>query len=608
MAAVHTLARRAARAALSKTCLGTRALHARVGTGIGPRRLQACNGLGALSALPPGRGDIPRARETFFNKQLFPSTHLYSTMTIRPKQYLISVDVGTTSTRAIVFDDAAEAVLTHQTEYEQIYPHPGWHEQRLEDLIGTVHECLEGVAAKLKDKGISKDQIPAMGITNQRETTCVWSRSTGKPLHNAVVWPDTRNTVTVRLLSLKSAQGADALKERTGLPLSTYFSGTKLRWLIDNVDAVSAAHEADDLMFGTVESWVLWNLTGGLDGGVHLSDVTNASRTLLMNLKTRAWDPECLSFFGFRSSMLPRIVSNAEVYGTVATGAFAGLPIAGMIGDQQAALVGNKCVEQGSAKNTYGTGAFMLFNTGHDIVPSNYGLLTTAGYQAGPDAEPVYALEGSIAVAGSSIQWLRDQLELITSASEVGELAAKVKDTGGVYFVPAFSGLFAPYWDDTAAGTIVGMTAYTNKCHIARATLEATCFQTRAILEAMAKDSKQMLKALRVDGGMTNSDICMQLQADILGIAVERPVMRESTALGSAICAGVGMGLFGWDLARPETLARVNVQGKTTFEPQIEESERAWRVRGWDRAVQRAMKWKEDDARATRTPETMARL
>lgn len=324
-------------------------------------------------------------------------------------------------------------------------------------------------------------------------------------LTSAIVWPDTRNTVTVRLLGLKTKHGSDVLKEKTGLPLSTYFAGTKLRWMLDNVDAVKEAHDKDDLMFGTVESWVLWNLTGGVNGGLHLTDVTNASRTMLMNLKTLQWDDECLKFFGFRDKILPKIVSNAEVYGKVSSGAFEGLPIAGMIGDQQAALVGNKCVELGSAKNTYGTGAFMLFNTGHEIVPSNYGLLTTTGYKAGPDAKPVYALEGSIAVAGSSIQWLRDQMELISSAKEIGELAGKVKDTGGVYFVPAFSGLFAPYWDDTAAGTIVGMTAYTNKCHVARATLEATCFQTRAILEAMAKDSKKTLKVLRVDGGMTNS-------------------------------------------------------------------------------------------------------
>lgn len=276
--------------------------------------------------------------------------------------------------------------------------------------------------------------------------------------------------------------------------------------MLDNVDAVKEAHDHDDLMFGTVESWVLWNLTGGLKGGgLHLTDVTNASRTMLMNLETLQWDPDCLQFFGLRPACLPKIVSNAEVYGEVCSGAFKGLPIAAMIGDQQAALVGNKCVETGSAKNTYGTGAFMLFNTGHEIVPSNYGLLTTTGYKAGPDAKPVYALEGSIAVAGSSIQWLRDQLELISSAKEIGELAGKVKDTGGVYFVPAFSGLFAPYWDDSAAGTIVGMTAYTNKNHLARATLEATCFQTRAILEAMAKDSKKPIKVLRVDGGMTNS-------------------------------------------------------------------------------------------------------
>lgn len=289
------------------------------------------------------------------------------------------------------------------------------------------------------------------------------------------------------------------------LPLSTYFSATKLRWLLDNVPEVQKAHDSDDLMFGTVESWVLWNLTGGIDGGLHLTDVTNASRTMLMNIRTTEWDKDCLDFFGIRASCLPKIVSNAEVYGKISCGSFKGLPIAGMIGDQQAALVGNKCVELGSAKNTYGTGAFMLFNTGEEVVPSNYGLLTTTAYRAGPNATTKYALEGSIAVAGSSIKWLRDQMELIKEAADVGKFAEQVKDTGGVYFVPAFSGLFAPYWDDSAAGTIVGMTGYTNKNHMCRATLEATCFQTRAILEAMAKDSRKQLSVLRVDGGMTNS-------------------------------------------------------------------------------------------------------
>ncbi|TXT08913.1 hypothetical protein VHUM_03041 [Vanrija humicola] len=515
-------------------------------------------------------------------------------MTITKTQYLLSVDIGTTSTRAIVFNEAADAIATHQVEYDQIYPHPGWHEQRLEDLIGTVYTCLDGVATAVVSKGIQLDQIPALGITNQRETTCVWSRSTGKPLYNAIAWPDTRNTITVKQLALKSEIGIDAVKEKTGLPLSTYFAGTKLRWLLDNVPEVRAAHDSGDLIFGTVETWVLWNLTGGINGGVHLTDVTNASRTMLMNLRTTQWDKDCLEFFGINASVLPKIVSNAEVYGKINRGAFAGLPIAGMIGDQQAALVGNKCIEIGSAKNTYGTGAFMLFNTGEAVVPSNYGLLTTVGFQAGPNAKPIYALEGSIAVAGSSIKWLRDQLELVQSAPEVDKLAAKVKDTGGVYFVPAFSGLFAPYWDDTAAGTIVGMSAYTNKAHICRATIEATCFQTRAILEAMAKDSRKELSVLRVDGGMTNSDIGMQIQSDILGIEVERPDMRESTALGSAICSAVALGLFGWSLSKPETLKNVNTSGKTVFRPQNNEADRAWRVRGWEKAVQRSRGWKDD--------------
>ncbi|KAL1407183.1 Glycerol kinase [Vanrija albida] len=513
-------------------------------------------------------------------------------MTIDSKpEYIVSVDVGTTSTRAIAFDATAAVVATHQIEYDQLYPQPGWHEQRPADLIGTVHLCLDGVAAALAAKGIGLDQVPGIGITNQRETTCVWSRSTGLPLYNAIAWPDTRNTGTVHELASRSPLGTEALKAKTGLPLSTYFSGTKVKWLLDNVPEVRTAHDTDDLMFGTVETWILWNLTGGVHGGLHLTDVTNASRTMLMDLRTTAWDPECLAFFGVREAALPRIVSNAEIYGSITSGAFIGKPVAGMIGDQQAALVGNKCVEQGSAKNTYGTGAFMLFNTGDRPVPSTHGLLTTPAFRVA--GQTAYALEGSIAVAGSSIKWLRDQMEIISTASDIDPLARKVENTGGVYFVPAFSGLFAPYWDDSAAGTLVGMSAYTNRAHIARATLEATCFQTRAILQAMAKDSGHKLSVLRVDGGMTNSDLCMQLQADILGIDVERPVMRESTALGSAICAGVALKRFGWDLARPETLREVNVAGRETFRPQNDDADRAARWRGWERAVERAMHWKE---------------
>jgi len=510
-------------------------------------------------------------------------------------EYILSVDIGTTSTRAIVFSGTAEVIATHQLEYDQIYPHPGWHEQRHEDLIGTVYTCLEGIDKAFTEKKLNKSDIKGIGITNQRETACVWSKKSGKPLTNAIAWPDTRNTSTVRSLAAQSEKGLDALKAITGLPISTYFTGTKLKWMLANVPAVKEAHDSGDLMFGTVETWVLWNLTGGLDGGLHLTDCTNASRTMFMDLKTLDWSEEALKFFGVNRDCLPKIVSNAEVYGEVSSGAFKGFKIAGMIGDQQAALVGNKCVETGSAKNTYGTGAFMLFNTGKKIVPSNAGLLTTPAFKAGPNADPVFALEGSIAVAGSSVKWIRDQLGLIGDSAEIGELASQVKDTGGVYFVPAFSGLFAPYWDDLASGTIIGITGYTTKCHLARATLEATCFSTKAILEAMAKDSKTNLEVLRVDGGMTNSDVCMQLQSDILGISVERPEMRESTALGSALCAGVALKLFGWDLSKPETLAKVNVAGKNTFEPTNDEKDRATRYKGWNRAVSRAMKWKVED-------------
>jgi len=360
-----------------------------------------------------------------------------------------------------------------------------------------VYTCLDGVAKAIEQKGFSKSDIKGIGITNQRETATVWSKKTGKPLCNAIAWPDTRNTSTVRKLASQSDKGLDALKAKTGLPLSTYFSGTKLAWMFDNVPAVKEAHDNDELLFGTVDSWVLWNLTGGLDGGVHYTDVTNASRTMFMDLKTLDWDKECLEFFGVKRACLPKIVSNAETYGKVTSGAFKGFPICGMIGDQQAALVGNKCVEVGSAKNTYGTGAFMLFNTGNEIVPSTHGLLTTPAYQGGPNAKPVYALEGSIAVAGSSVKWLRDQLSLIDDSAEVGKLASQVKDTGGVYVVPAFSGLFAPYWDDSASGCIIGLTGYTTKQHLCRATLEATCFQTKAILDAMAKDSKKEFAVLR---------------------------------------------------------------------------------------------------------------
>jgi len=505
--------------------------------------------------------------------------------------FIGAIDCGTTSSRFIVFDEKANVICTHQNEYPQYHPQPGWHEQRPVEIMSSIYTCIEGGLDKLVEKGYKREDVKGVGITNQRETACVWSRKTGRPVHNAVVWPDTRNTTTVRQLASKSDKGVDALKEKTGLPLSTYFAGVKLRWLLDNDQAVKAAHDSGDLLFGTVDTWILWNLTGGLDGGVFKTDVTNASRTMFMNLKTLAWDDELLDFFGVKKECLAEIVSNSEIYGKISSGSLKGLEIAGMIGDQQAALAGQKCLTAGEAKNTYGTGCFMLYHTGPDINISNHGLLTTMAYKAGPDATPQYALEGSIAVAGSSIKWTRDNLNLIEEADQIGKFAVEVDDTGGVYFVTGFSGLFAPYWDDTATGLMIGITAYTTKHHIARATLEATCFQTRAILDAMVADSGAELAILRVDGGMTNSSPAMQIQADILGIEVERPIMRESTAFGSALMAGNALGLFGWDLTKPETLKNVNTAGKTIFKSNITAERREEMYKGWNRAVERSKGW-----------------
>ncbi|GAA93942.1 hypothetical protein E5Q_00588 [Mixia osmundae IAM 14324] len=505
-----------------------------------------------------------------------------------------AIDCGTTSSRFFIFDSVANVVAQHQLEFEQIFPHPGWMEERAEDLLSSIETCIVGALKQLEERGYSKSNIKGIGITNQRETTVVWSKMTGKALHHAIAWPDTRNTSTVRKLAAKSDKGVSALREKTGLPISTYFAGVKLRWLLDNVKEVREAHDSGDLMFGTVDTWLLWNYTGGLKGGLHLTDVTNASRTMFMDLRKLAWDDSLLEFFGVKREILPEIVSNSEIYGKFTSGPLEGMPIAGIVGDQQAALIGNKCLSKGDAKNTYGTGCFLLYNTGDTPVFSEHGLLSTPAYKAGPNAKPVYALEGSIAVGGSSVKWVRDNLGLIKESQEIGDLAGQVKDTGGVYFVTGLSGLFAPYWDDTATGMIIGLTGYTTKCHIARATLEATCFQTKAILDAMLKDSKHHIEILKVDGGMTNSDVAMQLQADILGIEVERSEMRESTALGSALMAGSALGLFGWDVSKPETLAKVNTQGNRFFKPTTTEQDRKDRYAGWNRAIERSKGWNVD--------------
>ncbi|BEJ14965.1 hypothetical protein CspHIS471_0407320 [Cutaneotrichosporon sp. HIS471] len=525
---------------------------------------------------------------------------------LRTGEFIASLDCGTTSTRFIVFDEHAKIITEHQTEFEQILPHAGWHEHNPEALVDAMRECMSRAMYKLEFMGWHRDSVRGIGITNQRETTLCWSRKTGQPLCNAIVWDDTRTVAVVRQLEDKldsegfdldgtRVKGKDALVSLTGLPLSTYFSAIKLRWMIDHHKAVREADEAGDLLFGTVDSWLVYNLTGGAEGGLHIIDVTNASRTLLISLKTLQWHKGLLDLFGINEKVLPRIVSSAEVYGKVAASmgieALTGVPIAGIVGDQQAALVGNKCLRRGDAKNTYGTGAFMLFNTGNEIVKSDNGLLTTVAYQPGPNAAPVYALEGSIAVAGSAIKWLRDQVNLIEESREMDMLAGSVEDTGGVYFVTAFAGLLAPYWDRSATGTIIGLTSYSTSAHIARATLEAVCYQSRAVLDVIEREAGVKLDTLKVDGGVTNSDLAMQLQADIGGFKVLRPSMRESTALGSALLAGHALGLFGWDINNPETLKDVNTADSQLFSPSITEAKRRKMRRGWERAVSRARGW-----------------
>ncbi|TFK39928.1 glycerol kinase [Crucibulum laeve] len=527
---------------------------------------------------------------------------------LKQGEFVGSLDCGTTSVRFIVFDKHADILAQHQLEFPQYYPNPGWHEHDAEEIQQHADLCILETIKSLESSGWAKESVKVIGITNQRETTVAWSRKTGKQLCKAIVWTDsrTKNIVAHYEAKLrdtgiqvepgvwkKGKDGIEALREITGLPLSTYFSAIKLRWMIDHYPEVAKAHEADDLLFGTVESWVAYNLLGGVEKGIHIGEVTNASRTLLLNTKTLQWEPSLVEFFGFRESILPKLVSTSQVYGKIAYGPLAGVPIGGLVGDQQAALIGNKCLNQGEAKCTYGTGAFLLFCTGGDIVRSDHGLLSTVAYQAGPDAKPVYALEGSIAVAGSAIKWLRDSMGMIKDAPEVNDLAAKEPTSGGVYFVTAFSGLLAPYWDPGAAGLLIGISQYTNPSHIARATLEANAFQTYAIIESMKLDSGTDLKNLKVDGGMTNGDLAMSILADVGGFSVIRPEMRESTALGSALCAGAAIGLYGWDLSKPATLSEVNTKGNREFTPSISEEDRKKKWEGWQRAVERSRGWEE---------------
>ncbi|MFH8348907.1 glycerol kinase GlpK [Streptomyces sp. NPDC018045] len=496
-------------------------------------------------------------------------------------RYVAAIDQGTTSSRCIIFNQDGATVAVDQREHRQIFPKPGWVEHDAEEIWAKVQAVVAGALAKA---GLRADQLAALGITNQRETTVLWDRSTGKPVHNAVVWQDTR---TARLChELGGADGQDRFREATGLPLASYFSGPKVAWLLDNVPGLRARAEGGEIAFGTVDSWLIWKLTGGTDGGVHVTDVTNAGRTMLMNLHTLQWDTSVLSAMRVPEAVLPEIRSSAEVYGT-AVGQLHGVPVAAALGDQQAAVFGQTCYRVGEAKNTYGTGSFLLLNTGPRPVPSRSGLLTTPGYRLGGEA-PVYCLEGSIAITGALVQWFRDQLGIIDSADEIEDLAARVPDNGGAYIVPAFSGLFAPYWRSDARGVITGLTGYVTKAHLARAVLEATSWQTREVVDAMYQDSGVQITALKVDGGMTANNLLMQHQADVLGVPVIRPVVAETTCLGAAYAAGLATGVW-------EDLDELRAHWKrdTEWTPRMDGATREREYGNWRRAVERSFGWHE---------------
>jgi glycerol kinase len=499
-----------------------------------------------------------------------------------------AVDQGTTSTRFMVFDHDGKEVGRHQLEHEQVLPRAGWVEHDPLEIWERTQTVIASTLARLR---LQPTDLAALGITNQRETTVVWDKRTGRPLYNAIVWQDTRTDRIARALD-QDGRG-DVIRERAGIPPAAYFSAGKVQWILENVDGVREAAERGDAVFGTTDTWLLWNLTGGTDGGVHVTDATNASRTMLMDLTTLDWDEELLGFFGIPPQMLPQVrpSSDPDLYGqTRRHGPLGGeVPLAGDLGDQQAATVGQVCFAPGEGKNTYGTGNFMLLNTCEEIVRSESGLLTTVCYQLG-DANPVYALEGSIAVTGSAVQWLRDQLGIISGAADIERLASQVEDTGGLYFVPAFSGLFAPYWRPDARGAIVGMSRYNTNAHLARATLEAICYQTRDVADAMTKDSGVELEVLKVDGGVTANSLCMQLQADILGVPVSRPEVAETTALGAAYAAGLATGFW----SGTEEL-RSNWAESQRWSPTWTDQQREDGYAGWSKAVHRTLDWVDVD-------------
>jgi len=494
--------------------------------------------------------------------------------------YLGAIDQGTTSTRFIVFDRTGRIVSVAQKEHQQIFPKPGWVEHDPDELWRRTQEVIEEAMQKA---GLRPEDLAAIGITNQRETTLVWNRQTGRPVYNAIVWQDTRVSDDVAQFSKEGGQ--DRFRLKTGLPLATYFSGLKIRWILSQVPGAREQAEAGELLFGNVDTFLIWKLTGGAKGAVHVTDVTNASRTQLMNLQTLNWDQEILNAFGIPGSTLPKIASSSEVYGEALLEAIKDVKIAGILGDQQAALVGQTCFQPGEAKNTYGTGCFLLMNCGEQPVQSQFGLLTTVAYKFGSNPTQ-YALEGSVAIAGALVQWLRDNLGILARSEDIEPLARSVNDNGGVYFVPAFSGLYAPYWQSNARGVIAGLTRFANKGHLARAVLEATAFQTREVLDAMEKDSKIKLHTLRTDGGMVKNDLLMQFQADILNIPVVRPVIQETTALGAAYAAGMAVGVYK-DL---EDL-KANWAVDYTWHPNMDHATREGLYKSWKKAVTRSMDW-----------------
>jgi glycerol kinase len=497
-------------------------------------------------------------------------------------EYAAALDQGTTSSRCMIFDHGGQVAAVEQLEHEQIYPQAGWVEH---DAGEIWRRCLQVMEGALENVGGNVGDVAALGVTNQRETTVVWDRGTGQPVFNAIVWQDTRTDKICEELSKDGGQ--DRFRLKNGLPIATYFSGPKVRWILENVDGTRERAEAGELAFGNIDTWCIWNLTGGTDGGLHITDPSNASRTMLMNLETLDWDDELLDTIGVPRAMLPEIRPSSATYGEVKEGAFAGVPVAGDLGDQQAATFGQTCFSVGEAKNTYGTGNFLLLHTGNEAVQSQNGLITTVGYKIGDDAA-VYCLEGSIAITGALVQWLRDNLKMIRSSGEVEDLAKTVEDNGGTYIVPAFSGLFAPYWKANARGVVAGLTRFVNNGHIARAALESTAFQSREVADAMNADSGVELESLKVDGGMVVNETLMQFQADILGVPVIRPKVAETTSLGAAYAAGLATGFW----AEVEDLRENWVEDKR-WEPQMDAAARDEAYRYWKKAVERTFDWLE---------------